>query len=218
MTMNTLRLLLADDHLLVRQGLRRILEARDGWQVVAEAGDGREAVGLALEERPDVSILDISMPQLDGIEAARQIKRRWETARILMLSMYQDEAYVTRSLQAGVRGYVLKSAADRDLVAAVEALASGKAYFSPAVAEVMRDQYVQSLAQHGKTDRYDALSEREREVFQLIVEGHSNKEIAEILGVSVATVESHRAHVMEKLDLHSAVDVVRYAARRGLVR
>lgn len=216
--MAKLRILLADDHTLVRQGLRKLIEARPEWEVVAEAGDGREAVRHALELKPDVAIVDIAMPLLNGIEATRQIVRRASEVRVLVLSMYADEAYVTQVMQAGAAGYLLKDSADTDLTQAVTAVAQGKSFFSPAVAKTMLDEYVRHLAARGITDRYDALSEREREVFQLIAEGRSNKQIAELLFLSVSTVETHRAHIMEKLDVHSAAGMVLYAVRKGVIR
>jgi two-component system, NarL family, response regulator NreC len=212
-----LRILLADDHTLVRQVLRRILEEHPDWQVVAETADGREAVRKALELKPDVAILDIGMPQLNGIEAARQISKRAASIRVLMLSMHADDVHITQAVKAGASGYLLKDSADTDLVRAVTATAQGKSFFSPAAAAVMLDDYRRSLTERGIGDRFDTLSEREREVFQLIAEGHSNKEIAEALFISPATVETHRAHILEKLDLHSVAEVVLYAVRRGIV-
>jgi DNA-binding NarL/FixJ family response regulator len=212
-----LRILVGDDHTLMRQGLRKILEAHEGWQVVAEAGDGRQAVKDALALEPDIAILDIGMPLLNGIEAARQITRRASDIGVVIVSMHGDEAYITQALQAGAKGYLLKDSADTDLIGAVEAVAAGKSFFSPAVAEVMRDDYIRHLSNKGIVDRFDSLSEREREVLQLIAEGHSNKEIAELLSVSPATIETHRAHILQKLDMHSTAELVRYAVRRGVI-
>jgi two-component system response regulator NreC len=216
--MATLRILLADDHTLVRQGLRKLIEARPEWEVVAEAGNGRDAVRAALELTPHVAIIDIAMPQLNGIEATRQIVRRAPEVRVLVLSMYADEDYVTQVMKAGAAGYLLKDSADTDLTQAVIAVAQGKSFFSPAIAKTMLDEYVRHLAERGITDRYDALSEREREVFQLIAEGRSNKQVAELLYLSVSTVETHRAHIMEKLDVHNAAELVLYAVRKGVIR
>ena len=212
-----LRILLADDHTIVRQGLRKILEEDRNWQVVGEAGNGREAVRLATELQPHVAILDIGMPLLNGIEAARQIARRLPQTKILILSMHSDEAYIIQALEAGAKGYLLKDTADADLLGAVAAVTRGKSFFSPAVARVMLDDYVRRLRDRGIVDRYDTLSEREREIFQLIAEGKTNKEIAELLGVSPSTIETHRGHIMEKLDVHSAVEMVLYAVRKGII-
>ncbi|OFW04307.1 MAG: DNA-binding response regulator [Acidobacteria bacterium RIFCSPLOWO2_02_FULL_68_18] len=216
--MAKLRILLADDHTVVRQGLRKVLEVRPDWEVVAEAGDGREAVRQAEELEPDVAILDITMPLLNGVEATRQIVRRSPSTRVLVLTMHADEAYVNQILQAGATGYLLKDSADVDLIQAVSAVSKGKSFFSPAIARMMLDDYVRQVADRGVTDRYDLLSEREREIFQLIAEGKANKEIATLLSISPSTVETHRARIMEKLDLHSAAEIVLYAVRKGIVR
>ena len=216
--MSKLRILLADDHTVVRQGLRKVLEERPDWEVVAEAGDGREAVRQAEELEPDVAILDITMPLLNGVEATRQIVRRSPSTRVLVLTMHSDEAYVNQTLQAGATGYLLKESADVDLIQAVSAVSQGKSFFSPAIARVMLDDYVRQLADKGITDRYESLSEREREIFQLIAEGKANKEIAAILAISPSTVETHRARIMEKLDLHIAAEIVLYAVRKGVIR
>jgi two-component system, NarL family, response regulator NreC len=215
--MARLRILLADDHTIVRQGIRKILEAQADWEVVAEAGDGREAVRRALELKPDIAVLDIGMPLLNGIEATSQIVRRAPQTRVIILSMHPNEAYITRALQAGARGYLLKDSAGDDLIRAVTLVDEGKSFFSPAVAKVMLDDYVRALSERGVVDRYDSLSEREREIFQLVAEGRSNKDIADILGVSPNTIETHRAHIMEKLDVHSAVELVLYAVRKGII-
>jgi DNA-binding NarL/FixJ family response regulator len=195
-----------------------VLEERPEWEVVAEAGDGREAVRLAEQFKPDVCVLDVAMPLLNGVEATRQIARRVPHTRILVLSMYSDEAYVAQILQAGAAGYILKDSADVDLIHAVSEVARGKSFFSPPIARVMLDDYVRQLAEKGISDRFDSLSDREREVFQLIAEGKVNKEIATLLSISPSTVETHRARIMEKLDLHSAAEIVLYAVRRGVIR
>lgn len=215
--MPKLEIVVADDHTLMRQGLCRILEQQAEWHVVAQASTGREAVTAILEHEPHVAIIDVSMPLLNGIEATRQAMRRLPRLNVLVLSMHLDEAYIVRTLEAGAKGYLLKDSADAELVQAVQSVSIGKSYFSPAVARIMLDDYLRHLSQKGVTDRYDALSEREREIFQLIAEGHSNKEIAGILAVSPATVETHRAHIFQKLDVHNTAELVLYAVRRGVV-
>jgi two-component system, NarL family, response regulator NreC len=216
--MGKLRLLLGDDHTLLLHGLRKILEEKPEWQVVADARDGREAVKQAVALRPDVAILDIGMPLLNGIDATRQIVRRVPECRVLILSMHSDEAYITQAIQAGAKGYLLKDAAGNDLVKAVAAVASGKSFFSHVIAQSMLDDYMRRVANDQVRDPYDSLSEREREIFQLIAEGHSNKDVALILSISPATVETHRAHILEKLDVHNTAELVLYAVRRGVIR
>jgi two-component system response regulator NreC len=215
--MARLRIVLADDHTIVRQGLRKILEAQPGWTVVAEASDGRETVRLATDLRPDVVILDIGMPRLNGIEATGQIVRRLPAVGVVILSMHSDETYILQALQAGARAYLLKDSADTDLIRGVSAAAAGKSFFSPVVAKVMLDDYLRHLSQKGIVDRYQALSEREREIFQLIAEGLSNKEIAHLLSVSPSTIDTHRTHILQKLDVHSTAELVLYAVRRGVI-
>jgi DNA-binding NarL/FixJ family response regulator len=215
--MAAIRILLGDDHTVVRQGLRKILEEQPDWQVVAQASDGRQAVQQTLALLPDVAVLDIAMPLLNGIEATRQIARRAPAVNLLILSMHAEEAYVTQAVQAGAKGYLLKDSADSDLVRGVAAVASGKSFFSPAAAKVMLDDYVRHLSRKGIVNRYDALSEREREVLQLIAEGHSGKQVAELLSISPATVETHRAHILQKLDVHNTAELVLYAVRRGVI-
>ena len=215
--MAKLRILLGDDHTLFRQGLRRIIEEHPDWEVVGETGDGREAVKAAAALEPDVALLDINMPLLNGIDATRQIVRHGPRTRVLIVSMHANEAFVTRALQAGATGYLLKDSADTDLVAGINAVAAGKSFFSPSVARVMLDDYVRHLASKGIVDRYDSLSEREREIFQLIAEGHSNKEVAELLSISPTTVETHRAHILEKLNVHNTAELVLYAVRKGVI-
>jgi two-component system, NarL family, response regulator NreC len=211
-----LRIVIGDDHTLMRQGLRKILEERPDWDIVAEAGDGRTAVRQTLELQPDVAVLDIGMPLLNGIEATAQVTRKLPGVQVLILSMHADEAYVTQAVRAGARGYLLKDSAGADLIGAIAAVASGKSFFSPPIAKVVLDDYARRLGEKGQ-DRYDSLSEREREIFQLVAEGHSTKEIAELLSVSPTTVETHRAHILQKLDIHNTAELVRYAVRRGVI-
>jgi DNA-binding NarL/FixJ family response regulator len=216
--MPKLDIVVADDHTLMRQGLCKILEEQPEWRVVGQASTGREVVRVVSELQPSLAILDIGMPLLNGIEVTRQLTRRFPDLRVLILSMHAEEAYITSALEAGALGYLLKDSADVELIRAVSSVAAGKSYFSPAVARVMLDDYVRHLAQKGITDRYDSLSEREREIFQLIAEGHSNKDVADLLSISVATVETHRAHILQKLDVHSTAELVLYAVRRGVIR
>lgn len=216
--MPRLRLLLVDDHTLVRQGLRKILEERPDWEVVEEVGDGREAVRAAMAQKPDVAIIDAGMPLLNGIDATQQIVRRVPETRVLMLSMHSDEAYLTRALQAGATGYILKDSAGKDLLKGVETVAAGQPFFSPAIERLMLDDYVRRAA--GVTavaDRYETLSAREREIFQLIAEARTSREVAELLDISPATVETHRARILQKLDVHNTAELVLYAVRRGVI-
>ncbi len=213
----SLRVLVADDHPVVRGGLRKILEGEPGAEIVGEAGDGRQAVRLALDLLPDVAVVDIGMPLLNGIETTRQIVKHAPQVKVLILSMQSSEAFIIKALRAGAKGYLLKDSVDADLVRGIRAVSQGKSFFSPSVAKVMLDDYVRQMAEKGITDRYESLSEREREVFQLIAEGKANKEIADLLFISVSTVETHRAHIMEKLDVHSAAEIVLYAVRKGVI-
>jgi two-component system, NarL family, response regulator NreC len=212
-----LRVLLGDDHTLFRHGLLKILEERPEWEIVAEVGDGREAVRKALALKPDVAILDVGMPLLNGIDATQQIVRKAPQTRVLVLSMHSDEAYVTRALQAGATGYMLKDSAGKDLLKGVAAVAAGQAFFSPAVARLMLDDYVRRVAGSGVADRYETLSAREREIFQLIAEARTNREVAELLEISPATVETHRARILQKLDIHNTAELVLYAVRKGVI-
>lgn len=214
--MTALRILLADDHTIVRHGLRRMIEERPDWQVVAEASDGRQAIRLAELHKPDVAIVDVAMPLLNGIETTRQLVRKIPRLRVLVLSMHTDEVYVTQMLKAGAAGYLLKDSADTDLLQAVAAVAQGQSFFSPAIARLMVDEYVRPRPEG--TDRYETLSAREREIFQLVAEAKTNKEIAALLGISPSTVETHRAKIIQKLDLHSATEIALYAVRRGVIR
>src|SRR5688572_27882251 len=201
----------------MRQGLRKILEERPEWEVIAEVGDGREAVKKCMALKPDVAILDVAMPLLNGIDATQQIVRKVPETKVLVLSMYSDEAYVTRALQAGAIGYMLKDSASNDVLKGVASVAVGQAYLSPAIARLMLDDYVRRVACSGEVDRYETLSEREREIFQLIAEARTNKEVAQLLEISPATVETHRARILQKLDIHNTAELVLYAVRRGVI-
>ena len=209
--------MLADDHKLMRSGLRVLLEQQPDLTVVGEASDGRDAVALVASERPDVLVMDIGMPSLNGIEAAAQITQSHPEVSIVMLSMHSDESYVLRALKAGAKGYLLKDSAEADLIRAVHAVAEGKSFFSPAVSKVLLDDYVRKLKRSGTEDPYDLLTPREREILQLVAEGKSNKEIAQLLNLSVYTVETHRSNIMEKLNLHGVPELILYAVRMGII-
>jgi DNA-binding NarL/FixJ family response regulator len=213
--MNTLRILIADDHAVVRAGLRTLLESRSGWEVSAEAADGRDAVEKASKLKPQVAILDIGMPLLNGVEAARRIRKASPQTEILILTMHESDDLVQQVVDAGARGYILKDEADRVLLAAVEALGHHKPYFSTRVAGP-RD----SGGPAGEPSRplRSRLTPREREILQLLAEGKSNKEVAYLLGISVNTAEAHRANIMLKLDLHSVTELVHYAIRNKIIK
>jgi two-component system response regulator NreC len=212
-----LRVLLADDHSIVRRGMRSLLETEDGVEVVAEAADGIEALKLCEEYEPDVLILDIAMPKLNGIDVAARSQKMRRAPSAIMLSMHLDESYVMRSINAGARGYLLKDATDEDLLPAIRAVAAGKTFFSPAVSAVLAEEFIQQLKERGLDDSYELLTDREREVLQLLAEGRSNKEVAALLDVGVSTVETHRANMMQKLNLHSTAEIVLYAVRKRLI-
>jgi two-component system, NarL family, response regulator NreC len=215
--MRKIRIVLADDHKLMRSGLRVLLEQQPDLTVVGEASDGREAVALVASQRPDVLVMDIGMPSLNGIEAAAQITQSNPEAAIVILSMHSDESYVLRALKAGAKGYLLKDSAEADLICAVRVVAEGKSFFSPAVSKVLLDDYVRKLKRSGTEDPYDLLTPREREVLQLVAEGKSNKAVAQLLNLSVYTVETHRANIMEKLNLHGVPELILYAVRKGII-
>jgi two-component system, NarL family, response regulator NreC len=210
-------ILLADDHAILRQGLRRILESHDGFEVVAEACTGVEAVQLARESQPDVAVVDIGMKELNGIEATSQILRVSPGTAVLILSMHADESYVVRSVRAGASGYILKDSVEHELVEAIQTVQKRGRYFSQSISATVRAGYDQIL-KSAPADRYDQLTRTERVVYQMIAEGNSNKEIGGKLNTSVHTIETHRAHIMEKLGLHSVAELVLSAVRRGLVR
>jgi len=211
------RILLADDHALVRQGLRRILESHNDLRVVAEAGSGVEAIELARLHLPDLALLDVGMKGLNGLEALSQLRRILPNLSVLMLSMHADERYVLRALRDGASGYVLKDCVEQELLEAVSTVRRGVRFFSPEVHRFVRRHGAEARDADSPIDRYDRLTDRERHIYQLLAEGNSNKEIAALLALSLHTVETHRARIMEKLELHSAAELVLSAVRRGIV-
>ena len=215
--MKKLGVLLADDHTLIRAGLRMVVEAQPDLSVIAEADNGREAVAMAQALKPDVVVMDIGMPSLNGIEAARQIRGSLPDTQIVMLSMHSDEGYVLRSLKAGAKAYLLKDSAEADLARAIRAAAAGKSFFSPAVGKVLLEDYMRKLERTGAEDSYELLSPREREILQLVAEGNSSKEIANLLNLSAYTVETHRARVMQKVNLRGIPELTLYAVRKGII-
>jgi DNA-binding NarL/FixJ family response regulator len=215
--MNSVRVLVADDHGIVRKGIRFLLEQEAGMDVVGEACDGREAVKLAETLAPQVIVMDVAMPQLNGIDATAQIVRRNPKIAVVILSMYSDEGYIMRALTAGVKGYLLKDATESDLVPAIRSVVEGRAYFSPAIAQVLAEDYTRHLQQKGLQDSYELLTEREKEILQLLAEGKSNKEVSALLNLSPYTVETHRTHIMQKLNLHNTAEIVLYAVRKKII-
>ena len=212
-----MRVLLADDHGIVRRGLRSLLEEA-GLVVVAEAADGLEAVRLIETQQPELLIVDIGMPKLSGIEVAARAQKLERPPAVIILSMHSDESYILRALSAGARAYLLKDATDEDLLPAIRAVASGKPFFSPAVAAVLIEDYMRTLRGRGLTDSYHLLTDREKEVLHLLAEGRSNKEVAALLDLGLSTVETHRANLMQKLDLHNTAEIVLYAVRKGIIK
>ncbi len=211
-----MRVLLADDHGIVRRGLRSLLEEA-GLSVVAEAADGLEAVRLCEEHRPDLLIVDIGMPKLSGIEVAARAQKIERPPAVIILTMHADESYIIRALAAGARAYLLKDATDEDLLPAVRAVAAGRPFFSPAVTAVLVEDYVRTLQKRGLDDSYHLLTDREKEVLHLLAEGRSNKEVATLLDLGLSTVETHRANLMQKLNLHNTAEIVLYAVRKGII-
>ena len=211
-----MRVLLADDHGIVRRGLRSLLE-ESGHAVVAEAADGLEAVRLTEEHRPELIILDIGMPKLSGIDVAARAQKLDPPPAVIVLSMHADESYIIRALAAGARAYLLKDATDEDLLPAIRAVVVGKPFFSPAVTAVLVEDYVRTVLKRGLTDSYHLLTDREKEVLHLLAEGRSNKEVASQLDLGVSTVETHRANLMQKLNLHNTAEIVLYAVRKGII-
>jgi len=213
----SLRILLADDHTIMRNGLRLLLERQSDFIVVGEASNGREAVELADLKTPDVIIMDVAMPMMNGIEATARITAASPKVAVIILSMHSDESYVLRALKAGARGYLLKDSAEGDLIAAVHAVAANKAFYSPAVSKVLAEDYLRQMQQRGVEDSYDLLTARERELLQLVAEGRSTKDIATLLNLSPYTVETHRGNLMGKLNVHSVPELILYAVRKRII-
>ncbi len=213
--MAKIRVLVADDHTMIRQGLISILRADDEFEVVGEAAEGNEAVEKAVQSRPDVVVLDLTMPRLNGLEAARRIRKALPRTRILVLTMHDDEEYVLRTVRAGASGYVVKDGATAELVAAIRAVSAGQGYFGPQAAKALAASYERGGAV--AEDPYERLTTREREVFHLLIEGRTNAQIARLLFISPKTVDNHRTRLMEKLGVHSTAELIRYAAKHKLL-
>jgi DNA-binding NarL/FixJ family response regulator len=216
--MNAIRMLLAEDHTIVRKGLRSLLDGAGGIQVVGEAADGREAVDKVRHLLPDVVVMDIAMPGLNGLEATRQIRKQFPKVKVLILTMHADEEHILQILQAGASGYVVKQDAPEELVSAVQTVDRGDLFLSPSISRTVIQEYIRRAEAMAGRVSYEPLTPREREVLQLIAEGRPPREIAEILRISVKTVETHRAHLMRKLDARSTADLTRYAIRKGIIR
>jgi two-component system response regulator NreC len=212
-----IRILLADDHTLLRAGLKMMLNAQPDMEVIGEAQDGHQTILEAQKLQPDIILMDITMPDLNGIEATRQIKRLLSDVKILVLTMHENDEYVFQALRAGASGYMLKEAADTELITAIHVITSGQFYLSPTAQSVVIGDYLQRVRTGEERDSYSSLTEREREILKLVAEGHTNNQIAERLIISPKTVDTHRTHVMDKLNLHSRAELVKYAMRRGLL-
>jgi len=215
--MTKTRVLLAEDHTIVRKGLCALLDAEPGIEVIGEAEDGREALVQVEQQRPDIVLMDISMPGLNGLEATRQIKKRFPEVKVLILTVHSDEEYIRQILRAGASGYLLKEAAPHELISAIEAIQRGESYLSPSVSKKVVREYVQHATGSAEEDSCERLTDREREVLQLIAEGNSTRDIAELLHLSVKTAETHRARLMRKLDIHSTAELTQYAIRKGVI-
>ncbi|MBI4908769.1 MAG: response regulator transcription factor [Acidobacteria bacterium] len=215
--MKRIRVLLVDDHTVMRAGLRALLERQEDIDVTGEASDGRQAIAMAESLQPDIIIMDVAMSAMNGIEATRQILAKSPDICVVVLSMHSDESYVLRALKAGARGYLLKDSAEADLINAIRSMREGKSFFSPAVSRILLEDYVRQLQHRGEEDSYELLTAREREVLQLIAEGRSNKDVAALLNLSLYTVETHRTHIMQKLNLHTVPELILYAVRKGII-
>jgi two-component system, NarL family, response regulator NreC len=215
--MKKIRILLADDHTMMRAGLRALLEKSSHLEVIEETENGRQAVERSCSLNPDVVVMDVGMPMLNGIEATKQIVSQSPETRVVILSMHSDETYVMRALRAGARGYVLKDSVAAELIGAIEAVCHGRSFFSPKVSRILAEDYVRVLKQKGAVDTYDLLTSREREILQLLAEGRANKEVATALNISLYTVETHRGHILQKLNLHNSAELVLYAVRKRII-
>lgn len=213
----SIRVLLADDHTIVRDGLRALLEKQPDMTVSGEASDGREAVQIAEENSPDVVVMDIAMPNMNGIEATRRIVATHPSTAVVILSMHQDESYVLRSLKAGARGYLLKDSLRSDVVEAIRSVSQGRSFLTRKVSRLMQEEYIRQMERRGVEDSYDLLTDREREILQLVAEGRTNKEVANVLNIGLTTVETHRTHILQKLGLHSVPELILYAVRKGII-
>jgi DNA-binding NarL/FixJ family response regulator len=217
MATGPIRILLADDHTVVRDGLRALVEKQPDMAVIGEAADGRDTLRLAEEQSPDVVIMDIAMPNMNGIEATRRIMASKPQTAVLILSMHQDESYVLRSLKAGAKGYLLKDSVRGDVIEAIRAVVQGRSFLTRKVSRILQEDYVREMERRGLEDSYDLLTDREREILQLIAEGRTNKEVALMLNISLTTVETHRTHILQKLNLHSIPELILYAVRKGII-
>jgi two-component system response regulator NreC len=215
---NGIRVLLAEDHTIVRKGLRSLLDGEAGIEVIGEAEDGREAIEKVGQLLPDVVLMDIAMPGLNGLEATRRIKKRFPQVQVVILTVHANEEYIFQILRAGASGYVVKQAAPTELLSAIQAAYRGESFLSPSVSRTVIEEYIRRAEATAGEDSYDQLTDRQREILQLIAEGHSNREMAELLHISIKTVETHRAHLMDKLDLHSTAELTQYAIQKGVIR
>ena len=215
--MRKAKVLLADDHVVMRTGLRVLLERQANLEVVGEAANGRETIELAASLKPDVVVMDVGMPSLNGIEATKAIVTQRPATAVIVLSMHADESYVMRALKAGARAYLLKDSAAADLISAIEAVSQGKSFFSPKVSRILAEDYIRVLKQKGAVDTYDLLTSREQEILQLLAEGKANKEVASTLNISPYTVETHRGHILQKLNLHNPAELILYAVRKQII-
>jgi DNA-binding NarL/FixJ family response regulator len=215
--MSKIRVLICDDHTILREGIRLLLNAQPDIEVVAEAVDGRDAVDKARALKPDVILMDIAMPLLNGLEATKQIRREQPNARVLVLTMYESDEYVSKMLEAGAAGYVLKKVAGSELVYAIRAVSQGEAFLYPSITKRLVEDYLRRVESGQERDTFNGLTDREREVLQLVAEGHTNKAIADLLNLSVRTVQNHRAHIMEKLGMHDRGELIKYAIQKGII-